>query len=92
VALRGLDVVLGLRGAAAGILPYGTVRAEARDGSLGVRPIVAPTLRRTLYLATGASRGALGGELALTGVVHEALRGLARAMGPLGHPLLPPEG
>jgi LysR family nitrogen assimilation transcriptional regulator len=78
-----------LHGAAMGILPYGTVLAEVRARVLGTRPIVQPTLRRTLYLASAGDR--LTSELALIGVLQQALRLLAREMGALGHPLLPSE-
>jgi LysR family nitrogen assimilation transcriptional regulator len=78
-----------LRGAAMGVLPYGTVLAEVREGRLGTRPIVQPTLRRTLFLASAGGR--LASELALIGVLQETLRALAREMGQLGHLLLPEE-
>ena len=80
-----------LRGAAVGILPYGTVLTEVRSGKLDVRPITAPTIRRTLFLAFTRRRGAFRCELALTGVIRASLATLAKELGALGHPLLPPE-
>ena len=77
------------RGAAVGILPYGTVIEEARNGKLDVRPIIAPTIRRTLFLAFARNRGTFRCELALTGVIRSSLSVLTIALGPLGHPLLP---
>lgn len=78
-----------LRGAAVGILPYGTVLTEARNGTLDARPITAPTIRRTLFLAFSRERGAFRCELALTGVIRSSLVLLAKELGALGHPLLP---
>ncbi len=75
------------RGEAAGILPYGTVLDAVRAGRLGVRPVVAPVLRRTLHLAVQGPRGRLRAEAALTAILRDALGLLAEAMGPLGHRL-----
>jgi LysR family nitrogen assimilation transcriptional regulator len=75
------------RGEAAGILPYGTVLDAVQAGRLGVRPVVAPVLRRTLHLAVQGPRGRLFAEAALTAILRDALGLLAEAMGPLGHRL-----
>ncbi len=77
------------RGAAAGILPYGTVLDETRSGKLDARPIIGPSIRRTLFLAFSRKRGPFRCELALTGVIRKSLVRLAEAIGPLGHPLPP---
>ena len=77
------------RGVAAGILPYGTVSSEVQAGSLSMRPIIAPTLRRTLFLAGSRAAGRLRSLPAILHVVHAAVETLAKSMGPLGH-LLPP--
>ncbi|MGE0315144.1 MAG: LysR substrate-binding domain-containing protein [Lautropia sp.] len=79
------------RGAAAGILPYASIHEEVCDGSLDARPIVAPQLRRTLFLARAASQAPFRNELALTSVVRDALGRLSDVLGPLAHPLLPRE-
>ena len=40
------------RGAASSILPYFAVLDEVRAGKLDARPIIMPSLRRTLFLAS----------------------------------------
>ncbi len=71
-------------GSGAGILPYGTVMSEQRDGQLTCRPIVEPPLRRILHLA-GNGRAAGSRSLAkLLGVIDGAIDQLAVAMAPLG--------
>jgi LysR family transcriptional regulator, nitrogen assimilation regulatory protein len=91
--VRSISVIknLILRGAAAGILPYGSVMEELRDGKLDARPIVAPPLRRSLFLASSNKRGRFKNELALTGVIRSSLSGLTDALGPLVHPMPPRE-
>ncbi len=78
-----------LRGAAAGIMPYGSVTDELRDGRLDARAIIAPSLRRTLYIARSNRRSRFKHELALTGVIRSSLGCLIDMLGPLAHPLLP---
>lgn len=80
-----------LRGAAAGVLPYGSVVDEVRDGKLEARPIVSPSLRRTLYLAAFARRVPFRYEPALERVVRASLTGLTDVLGPLVHPVSPEE-
>jgi LysR family nitrogen assimilation transcriptional regulator len=80
-----------LRGAAAGILPYGAVIEEVRGGKLDARQIIAPPLRRTLYLAASNKRARFKNELALTGVIRSSLSSLIDMLGPLAHPLPPRE-
>jgi LysR family nitrogen assimilation transcriptional regulator len=80
-----------LRGAAAGVLPYGLVADEVRGGKLDARPIHSPVLRRTLFLAASRERGAGRHELALTGAIRAALGRLTDALGALAHPLPPRE-
>jgi LysR family transcriptional regulator, nitrogen assimilation regulatory protein len=77
------------RGAAAAILPYASIHAEVRAGLLQARPIASPQLRRTLFLARDAGRPPLRNELALTGVIREALVHLSDVLGPLAHALPP---
>jgi LysR family nitrogen assimilation transcriptional regulator len=74
-------------GAGAGILPYGTVLAEWRDGRLSCRPIVDPALRRILYLAGNETAGRSPGFAKLLLVVDDAIEALAGAMAPLGERL-----
>jgi LysR family nitrogen assimilation transcriptional regulator len=80
-----------LRGAAAGVLPYGSVIDEVRSGRLDARPIVSPPLRRTLYLASSTRRSPFRNELALQGVIRSSLTALTDMLGPLAHPLPPSE-
>ena len=80
-----------LRGAAAGILPYGSVIEEVRAGRLDARPIVAPALRRTLFVAASSERPPFKNELALIGVIRASLAGLTDVVGALAHPLPPRE-
>ncbi len=76
-----------LRGAGSGILPYGAVLPEVREGRLFARRIVAPALRRTLYVAVRSSRTPLRNEVALRAVIRDSLSGLLETLGPLAHPL-----
>jgi LysR family nitrogen assimilation transcriptional regulator len=76
-----------LRGVAAGILPFGTVLAEVQAKTLSIRPIMDPTLRRTLYLAGSQTAGRLRSISAVRQVVRAAVATLTSYMGPLGHPL-----
>jgi LysR family transcriptional regulator, nitrogen assimilation regulatory protein len=91
--VRSIPVIknLILRGAAAGILPYGTVFEEVRSGKLDARAITAPPLRRTLYLASSSKRAPFKNELALTGVIRASLSCLTDLVGSLAHPVLPSE-
>ncbi len=70
------------RGAAAGILPLGAVIEEVREGKLDARPIVAPTLRRTLCLASPRKRPRFKLEDALTDVIRSTLGERAGGLGP----------
>lgn len=78
-----------LRGECSGILPYGTVIEEVRQGRLAIRGIVAPPLRRTLHLARRSDLPRLPHETALIRLLGDALDALARTEGPLGPMLLP---
>lgn len=75
------------RGPAAGILPYGTVLAEVAAGTLSVRPIVAPVLRRTLHLAGLRKASHLVALPIIREAVVAAMIPLSKAMAGLGHPL-----
>ena len=90
--VRSISVIKSLivRGAASGILPYGSVLEELRGGRLEARPIVAPALRRSLFLAS-SKRGHIRNELALTSVIRSALGCLTDVLGPLVHPVPPGE-
>jgi LysR family nitrogen assimilation transcriptional regulator len=76
-----------LRGGVAGILPFGTVLAEVQAKTLSIRPIITPTLRRTLFLAGSHTAGRLRGLPAVRQVVRAAVATLSDSMGSLGHPL-----
>jgi LysR family nitrogen assimilation transcriptional regulator len=75
------------RGSAAGILPYGTVLAEVSAGILYARPIVAPVLRRTLYLAGSRKAGQFTSLPIIRDLISASMRTLSAAMAGLGHPL-----
>lgn len=77
--------LLVLRGEAASILPLASVIEEVRSGLLDARPIVAPTLRRTLYLAWPQRRPPLRNGPALRAELDAALDGLRRQLGLLAH-------
>jgi LysR family transcriptional regulator, nitrogen assimilation regulatory protein len=75
------------RGAASSILPYFSVLDEVQSGKLDARPIIMPSLRRTLFLASSKQSGPFRNEAGLTGAVRASLQGLLDALGPLAHPL-----
>lgn len=75
------------RGSAAGILPYGTVLAEVSAGTLFARPIVAPVLRRTLYLAGSRKAARLTSLPIIRDAIDASMTTLSTAMAGLGHPL-----
>ena len=78
-----------LRGAAAGVLPYGSVIDEVRAGKLDACPIESPSMRRILYLASSARRGPFRYEPALHRVIRSSLTRLSDVLGPLVHPAAP---
>lgn len=75
------------RGSAAGILPFGTVLAEVTAGTLNARPIISPTLRRTLHLAGLRKANHLASLPIIRAVVDAAMITLSEAMAGLGHPM-----
>lgn len=75
-----------LRGTAATILPYASVMEEVRAGRLDARPITAPALRRTLYLAWPQRRLSSSQDAAVTAEIMHALARLREGLGPLAHP------
>ncbi|MFT3718224.1 LysR family transcriptional regulator [Pseudorhodoferax sp.] len=81
-AIKGLV----LRGEAASILPYASVISEVQAGLLDARAVVAPALRRTLYLAWPQRRGPLPHEAALVAEIRAALEDLTARLGALAHP------
>jgi LysR family nitrogen assimilation transcriptional regulator len=76
-----------LRGVGSGVLPYGAVLSEVRDGRLLARRVTAPALRRCLYLAVRAGNACPRNAVALRALVRESLHELAATLGPLAHPL-----
>jgi LysR family nitrogen assimilation transcriptional regulator len=91
--VRSITAIKGLilRGAAAGVLPYGSVMDEVRTGKLDARRIVAPPLRRTLFLASSNRRTRFRNEPALTGVIRSSLSALTDVVGTLAQPVAPGE-
>ena len=75
------------RGAASSILPYFSVIDEVKAGVLDARPIVTPSLRRTLFLASSKQCGPFRHEAGLTGAVRTSLTRLLDELGPLAQPL-----
>ena len=75
------------RGAASSVLPYFSVAEEVKTGMIDARPIVTPSLRRTLFLASSTKSGPFRTEVGFTGAVRSALEGLVEVLGPLAHPL-----
>jgi LysR family nitrogen assimilation transcriptional regulator len=79
-----------LRGEATSIMPYASVIQEERQGLLQVRPIVEPTLRRTLYLVASQRRAPLRHEDQLVLIIRSALSVFAKQLGAQVHPLHTP--
>ncbi len=79
-----------LRGEATSIMPYASVLHEERQGLLQVRPIVEPTLRRTLYLVAPQRRAPLRHEDQLVAVIRSALTVFAKQLGQQVHPITAP--
>ncbi len=75
------------RGAAVSILPYFAVIDEVRDGKLDARQIVAPPIRRTLYLTNARQRAPFANADAFTASIRSSLTIVTDALGPLAHPL-----
>jgi len=75
------------RGPAAGILPYGTVLAEVKAGTLSARPIIEPVLRRTLHLAGSRKARQFSSLPTIRAAVSAAMVPLSAAMAGLGRPL-----
>lgn len=80
-----------LRGVAAGVLPYGSVIDEVRNGKLEARSIGSPPLRRTLYLASYNRRVPFRHEPALERVIRSSLTGLISLLGSRAHAIEPDE-
>lgn len=78
---------LAVRGTASCILPLAAVSEEIAAGALDARPIVAPPVRRTLYLASSSQRPELHCHRALGVAVSQSLAGLRHLLGPLAHAL-----
>jgi LysR family transcriptional regulator, nitrogen assimilation regulatory protein len=78
------------RGAAASVLPLFSVLDEVKAGTLEARPIIMPSIRRTLFLASSSQRGPFRHEGDLHGAVRTSLKGMIEALGPLAHQLWTP--
>jgi LysR family nitrogen assimilation transcriptional regulator len=76
-----------LRGAGAGVLPYGAVLAEVGEKRLLARRVTAPALRRTLYLAVRTGAASPRNAVGLRALIRESLGELIATLGPLAHPL-----
>jgi len=74
------------RGAASSILPFASVVEEVRAGKIDARPIITPSVRRTLYLAS-SRQSRFKNAAALTSAVRASMQGLLETLGPLAHPL-----
>ncbi|ADZ69536.1 LysR family transcriptional regulator [Polymorphum gilvum] len=66
-----------LEGAAAGVLPYGTVAQELASGKLKACRIVEPHLRRTLYLARPSGRAPFANEDGIMKLMRSVVKQLA---------------
>ena len=75
------------RGVAASILPYASVLEEVRTGALQARPIVMPSVRRTLFLAQTRQAGPFRHEAAFRAVIDASMTSLLSQLGSLGHRL-----
>ncbi|PSC06068.1 transcriptional regulator [Alsobacter soli] len=78
---------LAIRGTASCVLPMAAVSEEVAAGMLEARPIVMPSVRRTLYLAWSAQRPNPRCHRPLAVSVRAALSGLLEVLGQLAHPL-----
>lgn len=87
--VRSIPAMKGLvqRGVAASILPYASVLEEVRGGTLQARPIVMPSVRRTLFLARASQAGPFRHDAALRTIIDAAITSLLSALGPLGQAL-----
>ncbi len=74
------------RGVASSVLPQFSILEEAAKGDMDCRPLVKPSLRRTLFLARLKKRR-FQCEPQLTECVWTSLAGMVESMGPLAHPL-----
>ncbi|MCQ8783057.1 LysR family transcriptional regulator [Mangrovibrevibacter kandeliae] len=66
------------RGMACGILPFGTIAREVEAGTLVARPITAPSITRTLYMARSADVEPTASERQLMRVVTDLLEAVCR--------------
>ena len=58
------------RGAASSVLPYFSIAEEVKAGTIDARPIITPSLRRTLFLASSTKSGPFRTEVGFTGAVQ----------------------
>ncbi len=72
------------RGSGAGVLPFGTIMNDVKDGQLDFCPISHPSLRRTLHLAGERRVETLRDFPELYDVIQSAVGLLAETMGSLG--------
>jgi LysR family nitrogen assimilation transcriptional regulator len=80
---------LAIRGAASCVLPLAALSEEVAAGTLVAHPIVAPAVRRTLYLVTATQRPGFRCDPALAAAVGASLGGLFALLGSLAHPIAP---
>ncbi|WP_293859320.1 LysR family transcriptional regulator [uncultured Alsobacter sp.] len=78
---------LALRGTASCVLPFAAVSDEVEAGRLEARPIVEPSVFRTLYLATPSQGPPFRCHEPLSRTVRDSLSALFDLLGPLAHPL-----
>lgn len=77
------------KGKAAGIMPYGSVMQELKQGTLIGLRIANPALQRTLYVTRQARRPGFPGEENIMAFIGQLMARFMEALGPLG---LPREG
>lgn len=77
------------RGVACSVLPQFSITDECAKGEMDCRPLVKPSLRRTLFLAHQKKRR-FRCELELTKCVWTSLAGMIVSLGPLVSPLWTP--
>lgn len=77
------------RGVACSVLPKFSILEECAKAEMDCRPIVKPSLRRTLFLAR-LNKRRFRSEPDLVRCVWSSLTGMVTALGPLAHPIWEP--
>lgn len=75
------------RGIATSIMPYGVVAGQLKAGDLVARKIVRPSARRTLFLASSASRRQLTNEKPFADFIDAMTRHLLDSIGRYAEPI-----